>query len=174
MAEELANTQAAVSATIEAKPETKEVDPNIVELDTENYGAPPKNSGIAAYKKGMQSPDASDIEPQAWEDEHGNWFYNFAGALQLAKALGRILPNIDQLVATINANPDSFRQNAGQRDGHDGKFGGDGRFSNFWSSSEDGSNRARDAYLDEDASSAVALRSYRNHGFSVRFIVDKQ
>ena len=47
----------------------KEKDPNIVELDSENYGAPPENSGIAAYKKGVKSPDASYTEPQAWEDE---------------------------------------------------------------------------------------------------------
>jgi hypothetical protein len=25
--------------------------PDIVDIDTENYGAPPQNSGIAAYKK---------------------------------------------------------------------------------------------------------------------------
>lgn len=63
------NVQSAINATIEAKPEAKEKDPNIVELDSENYGAPPENSGIAAYKKGMKSPNASYTEPQAWEDE---------------------------------------------------------------------------------------------------------
>jgi hypothetical protein len=64
MAEGVVNTRAAVNATIEAKPETKEADPNIVELDTENYGAPPKNSGIKVNVK-----NASLTEPQAWEDE---------------------------------------------------------------------------------------------------------
>lgn len=51
MAEGVVNTQGAVNAAIEAKPEAKEKDPNIVELDSENYGAPPENSGIDAYKK---------------------------------------------------------------------------------------------------------------------------
>lgn len=59
----------ALDTTEQAKPEAKENNPNIVELDNENYGAPPENSDIAAYKYGMQSPEASDIEPQAWEDE---------------------------------------------------------------------------------------------------------
>ncbi len=174
MAEGVVNTQTNVNATIEAKPETKEADPNIVELDTENYGAPPENSGIAAYKKGKKSPNASFTEPQAWEDEYGNWFYNFAGALQLAKALGRTLPNIDQLVAAINANPDNFRQSAGCRLGSDGKGYGRGKFSNFWSSSEDGSDFARCAYLGQGASSAGGPWNGRHHGFSVRFIVDKK
>ncbi len=69
LANQLNGTQDAINATIEAKPEAKEKDPNIVELDNENYGAPPENSGIAAYKKGMKSPNASYTEPQAWEDE---------------------------------------------------------------------------------------------------------
>lgn len=69
MAKPLANTQNAVNATIGAKPEAKEKAPNIVELDTENYGAPQENSGIAVYKHGVKSPNASFTEPQAWEDE---------------------------------------------------------------------------------------------------------
>lgn len=64
MAEGVANTQNAVNSTIEAKPEAKEKDSNIVELDTENYGAPPENSGIKVNVK-----KASLTEPQAWEDE---------------------------------------------------------------------------------------------------------
>ena len=83
----LQDTQNAVNATLERKPEAKEKDPNIVELDSENYGAPPENSGIYAYRHGMQSPESSFTKPQAWEDEYGNWFYNFAGAIQLAKVL---------------------------------------------------------------------------------------
>ena len=63
MAEPVANTQNAVNATIEAKPEAKEKDPDIVELDSENYGAPPENSGIKVNVK-----NASYTEPQAWED----------------------------------------------------------------------------------------------------------
>ena len=174
IAEPVANTQSTVNATIEAKPETKEKDPNIVELDTENYGAPPENSGIAVYKNGMKSPNASLTEPQAWEDEKWSWFYNFAGAIQLAKSLGRTLPNIDQLVAAINANPDNFRQNVGYRFGGYGKFYGRGEFSDFWSSSEDGSNYAHYAYLEQGASSAGRNWDYRHRGLSVRFIVDKK
>lgn len=145
-----------------------------IELDSENYGAPSENSGIAAYKKGMKSPNLSYTEPQAWEDEKWNWFYNFAGAIQLAKALGRTLPNIDQLIAAINANPDSFRQSAGYRSGLFGKFFGRGKFSNFWSSSEYGSNGAHYAYLKQGASSASRDWDDRHDGLSVRFIVDKK
>lgn len=163
------NVQSAINATIEAKPEAKEKDPNIVELDSENYGAPPENSGIKVNVK-----NASYTEPQAWEDEKWNWFYNFAGAIQLAKALGRTLPSIDQLIAAINANPDSFRQSAGYRNGYDGKFYERGEFSDFWSSSEDGSDLAHYAYLEQGASSAGRGWNDRHGGLSVRFIVDKK
>lgn len=173
MAKKVVNTQAAVNATIEVKPEAKEANPDIVELDSENYGAPPENSGIAAYKKWMGSPAASFTEPQAWEDGYGNWFYNFAGALQLAKSLGRTLPNINQLVAAINANPDNFRQSVGSRRG-DGNFWDRGLFSNFWSSSGLGSNDAHYACLQQGASSADRQTKYSCVGFSVRFIVDKK
>lgn len=50
--------------------------------------------------------------------------------MQLAKVLGRTLPNIDQLVAAINANPDNFRQGAAYCNGVFSEF------SDFWSSSE--------------------------------------
>ena len=169
MAEPVANTQNAVNATIEAKPEAKEKDPDIVELDSENYGAPPENSGIKVNVK-----NASYTEPQAWEDEKWNWFYNFAGAIQLAKTLGRTLPNIDQLVAAINANPDNFRQSAGYRRGNDCEFYGRGKFSLFWSSSGYGSDSARYAYLKQGASSADGDWFHRRGGLSVRFIVDKK
>lgn len=175
MAEPVANTRTSVNAAIEQKPaEANETISNTVELDTENYGAPPENSGIAAYKKGKKSPNASFTEPQAWEDEHGNWFYNFAGALRLAKALGRTLPNIDQLVAAINANPDNFHQSAGYRGGDDGEFYERGKFSNFWSLSEDGSDGALYACLKKEDFSAFRNRFYRHLGLSVRFIADKK
>lgn len=64
LAHKLNSTQSAVSVTMEAEPEAKEKDPNVVELDTENYGAPPENSGIKVSTK-----DASLTEPQAWVDE---------------------------------------------------------------------------------------------------------
>lgn len=166
----LANTQGAVNATIEAKPEAREVSPNVVELDSENYGAPPENSGIAAYKNGMKSPKASYTEPQAWEDEHGNWFYNFAGAIQLAKALGRTLPNIDQLVAAINANPDNFRQSAGYRRGGDGGFIECGEFSGFWALSDvSEEDSVHIGYLTSRKSTASRLVFGRQYGFPVRF-----
>ena len=67
--------QGAVSAIIEPKlqlheirPESKEKSSRYVELDTENYGAPPENSDITTYKHGIQSPNISPDEPQAWED----------------------------------------------------------------------------------------------------------
>ena len=130
MAGLVANRQSTVNATIEAKPETKEKDPNIVKLDMENYGAPPENSGIAINPK-----NASKTEAQAWEDKYGNWFYNFPGALKLAQLLGRTLPDINQLTAAINANPDNFRQNAGYRRGFIDEFIELGHTSLFWSSS---------------------------------------
>ena len=54
---------------MDIKPEGKEIAPEIVELDSENYGAPPENSGIAAYKNGTELPYTSGTEPQAFEDD---------------------------------------------------------------------------------------------------------
>lgn len=122
----------------------------------------------------MKSPKASYTKPQAWEDEHGNWFYNFAGAIQLAKALGRTLPNPDQLIAAINANPDNFRQSIGFRSGFADGFYERGEFSSFWSSLADGTNGAYYAYLLEGASYAGGSCHYCHDGLSVRFIVDKK
>ncbi len=62
---------------------------------------------------------------------------------------------------------------AGYRNGNDGKFYERGKFSNFWSSSENGSNNAHYAYLKQGTSSANRNWNNRHHGFSVRFIVVK-
>jgi hypothetical protein len=80
----------------------------------------------------MKSPDASFTEPQAWEDEHGNWFYNWPGAKQLEKFLGRILPSDDQLITAANANPDNFSKYTRTREWDNGKICGS--ISGFWSS----------------------------------------
>jgi hypothetical protein len=167
----VADTKTSVNAAI-APAEAKETTSNTVELDTENYGAPPENSGIATYKKRKQS--LSFTEPQAWEDEYGNWFYNFAGAMKLAWLLGRTLPNIDQLIAAINVNPDNFRQSVVYRVEVEGEFYELDRFSFFWSSSENGSIRAYFARLQQGVSSAGRNWCTRRHGLSVRFIVDKR
>ena len=140
---------------------------DIIELDRENYGAPPENSGIK-----VNIENASFTEPQAWEDAEWNWFYNFAGAIQLAKVLGRILLSIEQLIVSINTTPDKFHQNAGYRYGNDGKFYGCGKFSFFWSSSEFGYYGAYSAYLDFGTFSSKDWGS-RCDGISVRFIVNK-
>ncbi len=175
MAEPVVNKQNAVNSTIEAKPRSKKKYKNIVELDTENYGAPPANSGIVACNFFYGSRLKTSLtEPQAWEDAYWNWFYNFAGAIQLAKTLGRTLPNIDQLIATINKKPRNFRQSAGHRDGYDGEFDPPGQFSIIWSSSEEGSDAALCASLKHWGSSAGRLRLGRRDGLSVRLIVDKK
>ena len=140
---------------------------DIIELDCENYGAPPENSGIK-----VNIENASFTEPQAWEDAEWNWFYNFAGAIQLAKVLGRILPSIEQLIVSINTTPDNFHQNVGYRYGNDGKFYGRGKFSFFWSSSEFGYYGAYSAYLDPGTFSSKDWGSRRD-GMSVRFIMNK-
>lgn len=104
-------TQADVTSVMDVKTESKEIVPEIVELDSENYGAPPKNSGIIAYRHGVKRPDnKSDKVPHAYEDENWDWTYNYPGALQLARILGRTLPNIQQLMMSINAKPNRFRQ----------------------------------------------------------------
>ena len=143
LANQLQLTQLGVNTTMDTYQKTKEIVSDVVELDSENYGAPSENSGIEVNAK-----NASLTEPQAWEDEHGNWFYNFAGALQLAKALGRTLPNIYQLIASIDANPDNFRQYAGYRLS-DGRFTCMNKFSDFWSLSEHGSDAAYFACLEQ-------------------------
>jgi len=122
----------------------------------------------------MQSPKASYTEPQAWEDEYGNWFYNFPGALQLAKALGRTLPDLNQLRMAIDTNPDNFRQNAGSRHDVGGKISGRGRFSDFWSSDDVDSDRAYNVYLGSGMTSSDWNKTHRLAGLSVRFIVDKK
>lgn len=161
-----------------AETEVKEVVSNVVELDSENYGAPPENSGIAAYKKGMDSPISSISEPQAWEDDHGNWFYNFAGALQLGKFLWRTLPNFDQFVATIKANPDNFSKSTGTRNWENGSFYGYDKLADFWTSVEDGANDAYFASFSLDNYNRIDVGGRgerdRNDGLFVRFIVDKK
>lgn len=154
-------------------PEIPETVPKPVEMDTKNYGAPPENSGIAAYTHGMTSPKASLTEPQAWQDEFGNWFYNFAGAIQLEKVLGRTLPSISQLLASIKANPDKFRKRAGFRSVLDSRFHEGGEISLLWSSSDDGKG-AYYAYLKKGYHSAYEEWIPRNFGLAVRFIVDKK
>lgn len=47
---------------------------------------------------------ASGTTPQAWF-HNGNWFYNYPGALQEAKALGKRLPTIEELRKYINSIP---------------------------------------------------------------------
>ena len=146
----------------------KEVVSNIVQMDTENYGAPPENSGIEINAK-----KASNIQPQAWEDKHGNWFYNFAGAIMLAQVLKRTLPSEDQLVVAINANPDNFRQYAGSRYSN-GKFYQHGQFSDFWSSSEKSRLHAYCVSLGQGHSSAGRSWTNRRDGLSIRFIASKK
>ncbi len=147
----------------------KETTSSTVELDSENYGAPPENSGIE-----INAEKASNTQPQAWEDEHGNWFYNFAGALRLAEVLRRTLPSIDQLFTAVNANPGAFGQYAGYRNGNDGKHYEREQFSRFWSASDLGARHAQYVCLKNHTSSAKKYKSRQSYGYSVRFIVDKK
>ena len=47
---------------------------DIIELDRENYGAPPENSGIMVYRYGMEfgkwRGDPQAEEPRAYEDQN--------------------------------------------------------------------------------------------------------
>lgn len=175
-----ASVQGAVNAIITSEShvqEIKEKDPNIVELDGENYGAPPENMGISIheYWKSKNLPNASSIEPQAWENQYGNWFYNWHGAMRLAQVLGRTLPTISQLFSAIRSQPDSFRKNAGYRNQSIiSQFKKHDECSYFWSSSKNAEESAKYAYLDQKTH--LPGRFYANYRrwFSIRFIVDKK
>ena len=154
--------------------EVKEILSNMVKLDKENYGAPPENSGIIVRNKVY-----STFEPCAWKDSSWNWFYNFAGAIKLAKVLERTLPSIDQLMIAMHTNPDNFRQNAGYLHNQSiGKICEQNEASYFWSSTDFWSKKpahtyvAHYAFLNQGDSSGKFMVWTVTHGCSVRFIED--
>ena len=68
-----------------------------IEFDEFNCGAPPEGAHIVT-----NSLVALVYVPQAWEDSHGNWFYNFAWALELASFLGKRLPTSTELMTYLD------------------------------------------------------------------------
>lgn len=169
--------QTDVSDTIIVKQEAIKKS-EIAGLDAENYGAPPENSGIAAYKNGTKLPYTSRTEPQAFEDDKWYWCYNHPGAVQLAKILGRTLPDTNQLVIAIDANPDNFRQNGSLYQGAH-IFWVKTSFcsknsSIFLSSSEELWGDPYSVSLDNDSLSARIVFSTHRSTWSIRFIVDKK
>ncbi len=141
---------------------------NSIMLDIQNFGPPPKDSGIKVNEVCF-----SVYEPQAWVDDFWNWFYNFSAALRLEKILWRRLPNIQELIKMIHDNPDNFRQNAGYRIGNDGEFFERGHFSTFWSGSTAIFGGAYCAYLKNESVVAGKSWSLKNRGLSLRFIIDQ-
>lgn len=138
-------------------------------LDTENYGSPPRNSGIR-----INETCFSVYEPQAWSDDLWNWFYNFSAALQLEKILWRNLPTIQELLSAMNNNPDNFRQNAGYRIGNDGEFFERGDFSTFWSSTRGIFGWVYCSYLKASSDIAYSSLSFRHRWLSLRFILEEK
>ena len=86
-----------------------ETNTTIVQLDTENYGKPPKWSGIKIIPWG----DGLDpVIPQAckvWIRGQEQYVYNLPGALALSRYVGRQLPTIEELDAAMKRDPDNFK-----------------------------------------------------------------
>ncbi len=158
-------TQADVTSVMDVKTESKEIAPEIVELDSENYGAPPENSGIMVYRYGMEfgkwRGDPQAEEPRAYEDQNWNWFYNRAGAVQLANMIGRTLPDGSQLRRSINADPSRFRPDINTR-------------SDVFMSSWYSEGRTEGVYLKAWTVCAIYAPFLDCVPQSVRFIIDKK
>lgn len=140
-----------------------------IEFNSSNYGAPPEGSGIYTNLE-----FASVDMPQAWKDSHGNWFYNFSGALELASFLGKRLPTSWELVDYIDNNIESFSKYPGYRDAYGEDFNAYGWILDFWSSIQVWELSVCDVYLIKDHWKSKQEFSNPRHGLSVRLVSDKK
>ena len=145
------------------------LDAYIVKLDETNYGAPPKESGITIHMIGDLSTEKN--YPSAICNSKWDYFYNTAGLKQLAKVLWRTIPNYDQFAATINTNPDLFRQNLGCYCDQSGRFIAEGEISAFWHlPDEHNIKHINVIMLDIDSPYASRGAAPDSYFFPVRFI----
>lgn len=139
---------------------------NVIQLDSENYGLPPENSGISQLQR--WTPFSREI-PQFVVGESGNVLYNFAGAQQLAEVLWKKLPTHQEIEAVMNMNPEKYDTFSGCY-GVDGTFHFQDEITYLWSSEVIGHHAGWYTHLKREGSYMASDIGSRQVGMSVRFV----
>lgn len=144
----------------------------VVELDSENYGAPLENSGITVWDH-CNMPAKSSDDPVAIRDVNGFYHYNPAAAIRLQSILWRRLPSCKEFVAAFKNSRDKFDQYHGffYKWGHQGSS-----IASYWNSSLKPRGLSNYVTISRDdphsINTGAALSA--NCFMPIRFVLDKK